>query len=156
MTREEIIECICPDGFCEVEFREENWSEVCKRCAEKQLAEYESEVRAEIVEKAIKLYTSELPASFCTYCNQEGCEGGMVDSIRECETIRMLKDVLNDFGELLYTALIPLPTRWKRSKEQKECCTCGNLMFSDCYGECMIGGIVNPHDTCTKWRKKNE
>lgn len=37
-----------------------------------------------------------IPKEFCTYCNQEACDGGMVGTIQECQTIRMMKDVLDE------------------------------------------------------------
>lgn len=45
----------------------------------------------ELLDKVAEIF----PKSFCTYCNQEACEGGMVGTIQECETIRMIKDVIN-------------------------------------------------------------
>lgn len=34
--------------------------------------------------------------NICASCNQEACEGGMVASIQECETIRFLKGAIHD------------------------------------------------------------
>lgn len=34
--------------------------------------------------------------SFCQHCNQAACEGGLVGSIQECSTIRMLRDTVDD------------------------------------------------------------
>ena len=53
------------------------------------------EIRAE----ERKMVADLLPQAFCQYCNQEACEGGMVGSIQECETIRMLKDVIEEVVE---------------------------------------------------------
>lgn len=32
---------------------------------------------------------------FCAYCTGDGCDGGGVGSIQECEGIGMLRDILN-------------------------------------------------------------
>lgn len=55
--------------------------------------EHENRARhdSELLDKVAEIF----PKSFCTYCNQEVCEGGMVGTIQECETIRMIKDVIN-------------------------------------------------------------
>lgn len=42
---------------------------------------------------AIEEFKKNLINEFCCYCDQESCEGGMVGSVQECETIRMLRDV---------------------------------------------------------------
>lgn len=63
MTREQIIECIfknedtisCPNT-CELkrmEFYVEPWDVSCRRCAKKQLVEYEQKIKEEAREKAI-------------------------------------------------------------------------------------------------------
>lgn len=56
---------------------------------------FESEIRADERKK----FAKELLHSFCSYCNQEACDGGMVGSIQECTTIIMLRDVLNEIKE---------------------------------------------------------
>lgn len=61
------------------------------------LTQLEKEIRSDERRKFADL----LPQAFCQYCNQEACEGGMVGSVQECETIRMLKDVIDELeGEL--------------------------------------------------------
>lgn len=52
-------------------------------------------VNSELLDKVAEIF----PKSFCTYCNQEACEGGMVGTIQECETIRMIKDVIDGIIE---------------------------------------------------------
>lgn len=55
MTRDELIEIIsndtscfsCPDYHCDMPEEEGNTGECCRRCAEKQLAEYEEYIRAD-------------------------------------------------------------------------------------------------------------
>lgn len=59
--------------------------------------EIEKEVRA----KAFDEYKELVLSQFCLYCNQEACEGGMIGTIQECQTISMLRDVLNDIQEEL-------------------------------------------------------
>lgn len=50
---------------------------------------------SELLDKVAEIF----PKSFCTYCNQEACDGGMVGTIQECETIRMIKDVIDGIIE---------------------------------------------------------
>ena len=49
-------------------------------------------VNSELLDKVAEIFSK----SFCAYCNQEACEGGMVGSVQECQTIRMMKDVLDE------------------------------------------------------------
>ena len=44
----------------------------------------------------------------------------------------------------------------KAEPNNVECIDCEYLMFSDCYGECAKAykGIVSPHDSCGKGKKK--
>ena len=51
--------------------------------------------KADLLDKVAEIF----PKSFCTYCNQDACEGGMVGTIQECETIRMIKDVIDGIIE---------------------------------------------------------
>lgn len=60
------------------------------------LEEHDAEIRAEERKKTIDEFADRLPQAFCQYCSQESCEGGMVGSIQECETVRMLKDVIEE------------------------------------------------------------
>lgn len=47
-------------------------------------------------EDAIFDYKEQVLLEFCTCCNQEACEGGCIGSIQECESIKTLRDVLDD------------------------------------------------------------
>ena len=39
--------------------------------------------------------------------------------------------------------------------EVVRCVNCKHLMFSDCYGECLLrGGIVSPDDYCSRGERK--
>lgn len=35
-------------------------------------------------------------SAMCTYCSQDACAGGMHGTIQECETIRLLRDVIDE------------------------------------------------------------
>lgn len=41
-------------------------------------------------------YNQDVLKRFCSCCNQEACEGGMVGTIQECTTVGQLRDVLKD------------------------------------------------------------
>lgn len=68
----------------------------------KDLGKLYSEIRAEERQKVIDKFTDLLPKSFCQYCPY--CEGGTVESIQECETIRMLKDAIEEVVDELKEA----------------------------------------------------
>lgn len=59
MTREELIQIICnsnlpvtcPEYQCPMPEEEGNTGECCLKCAEKQLAEYEKKIKADVIEE---------------------------------------------------------------------------------------------------------
>lgn len=55
----------------------------------------------QIIAAAIDEFKKRTLTNFCCYCNQQACDGGMVGSIQECETVRMLRDVLEDISDEL-------------------------------------------------------
>lgn len=50
------------------------------------------EGKAEAIDKLKEF----VPKTFCAFCSQEACEGGMLGSIQECQTISVLRDVFED------------------------------------------------------------
>lgn len=60
-------------------------------------AEHDAMVRTDVIEK----FKTRTLTNFCYYCNQQACDGGMVGSLQECETIRVLRDVLEDISDEL-------------------------------------------------------
>ena len=61
------------------------------------LDDYTKQVKTEAFDE----YKDRLLTEFCSYCNQDACEGGMVGTIQECDSIRLLRDVSEDLAEQL-------------------------------------------------------
>lgn len=104
MTRKNLIGAIYDNEeewscayTCPHTMEEENPKEVCWRCAEKQLAEYEQQIRADVICEIKKI----LPQSYCNNCNQISCDGGRVGSIQECASVRLLIDTLFELEDEL-------------------------------------------------------
>lgn len=70
-------------------------SEISYVITEKEL----KEIRADERTKTIDEYKNNVLNVFCTYCNQEACEGGCMGSIQECAEARLLRDVMEDMEE---------------------------------------------------------
>lgn len=64
-------------------------------CA-KAIDEHDAKVKADERAKVIDHIEKYMITSICSSCDQEACEGGMAESIQECETIRFLKDAIHD------------------------------------------------------------
>lgn len=74
------------DNDCEHWEKETKWENERK---------HDEEVRAKVIDE----YKNNVLNEFCTYCNQEACEGGCMGSIQECATIRLLRDVMEDMAK---------------------------------------------------------
>lgn len=99
MTREELIERICPfDIACMCHSLDDNSinCSICKEELNKVLDEYDAKVRADERAKVIDHIEKYMLTDICSSCDQEACESGMVASIQECETIRFLKGAIHD------------------------------------------------------------
>lgn len=59
----------------------------------------EKGIRADERSKTIDEYKNNVLNEFCTYCNQEACEGGCMGSIQECAEARLLRDVMEDIAK---------------------------------------------------------
>lgn len=60
------------------------------------IEKHDAKVRADERAKVIDHIEKYMITSICSSCDQEACEGGMVASIQECETIQFLKDAIHE------------------------------------------------------------
>ena len=56
---------------------------------------------ATIIKATCDTYGNLLLAKTCTSCNQEACNGGMVGSIQECQSIKMIRDVCEEVENVI-------------------------------------------------------